>query len=256
MQIQGASAIVTGGASGLGNATVKMLHSLGARVVIADVIDERGQAAAQELGDGAVFVKTDVTDEAAGQQAVDTAVAQHGGLNILINCAGIGGAIKILNRDGTVHDLEKYRRIITVNLIGTFNMLRLSAAAMAKGTPNAGGERGVIVNTASVAAYEGQIGQAAYASSKGGIIALTLPAAREFARQGIRVMAIAPGIFDTDMLAKVPEPVRKTLGESVPFPSRLGQPEEYAGLIRHIIENPMLNGESIRIDGALRMAPK
>ena len=256
MDIKGTSAIVTGGASGLGNATVKMLHSLGARVVIADVIDERGQAAAQELGDGAVFVKTDVTDEAAGQQAVDTAVAQHGGLNILINCAGIGGAIKILNRDGSVHDLEKYRRIITVNLIGTFNMLRLSAAAMAKGAPNAGGERGVIVNTASVAAYEGQIGQAAYASSKGGIIALTLPAAREFSRQGIRVMAIAPGIFDTDMLAKVPEPVRKTLGESVPFPSRLGQPEEYADLIRHIIENPMLNGESIRIDGALRMAPK
>jgi NAD(P)-dependent dehydrogenase (short-subunit alcohol dehydrogenase family) len=249
MEIKGASAIVTGGASGLGNATVKLLHSQGARVVIADVIDERGEAVAQELGDGAVFVKTDVTDAAAGQQAVETAVSKHGGLNILINCAGIGGAIKILNKDGTVHDLEKYRRIITVNLIGTFNMLRLSAAAMTRGEPNPGGERGVIVNTTSVAAYEGQIGQAAYASSKGGILALTLPAAREFARQGIRVL-------DTDMLAKVPEPVRKTLGESVPFPSRLGQPEEYARLAQHIIENPMLNGESIRIDGALRMAPK
>jgi 3-hydroxyacyl-CoA dehydrogenase/3-hydroxy-2-methylbutyryl-CoA dehydrogenase len=256
MQIHGASAIVTGGASGLGNATVKLLHSLGARVVIADVIDERGEAAAQELGDGAVFVKTDVTDEAAGQRAVDTAVSKHGGLNILVNCAGIGGAIKILNKDGTVHDLETYRRIITVNLIGTFNMLRLAAAAMAKGQPNAGGDRGVVVNTASVAAYEGQIGQAAYASSKGGIVALTLPAAREFARQGIRVMAVAPGIFDTEMLARVPEPVRKTLGESVPFPSRLGQPREYARLIQAIIENPMLNGETIRIDGALRMAPK
>jgi NAD(P)-dependent dehydrogenase (short-subunit alcohol dehydrogenase family) len=187
---------------------------------------------------------------------VDTAVSKHGGLQILINCAGIGGAMKILNKDGSVHDLEKYRRIITVNLIGTFNMLRLAAAAMAKGQPNAGGERGVIVNTASVAAYEGQIGQAAYASSKGGIVALSLPAAREFARQGIRVNAVAPGIFDTEMLARVPEPVRKTLGESVPFPSRLGSPAEYADLIRHIIENPMINGESIRIDGALRMAPK
>jgi NAD(P)-dependent dehydrogenase (short-subunit alcohol dehydrogenase family) len=256
MDIKGTSAIVTGGASGLGNATVKMLHGLGARVVIADVIEDRGEAAAKELGDGAVFVKTDVTDEAAGRQAVDTAVEKHGGLNILINCAGIGGAIKILNKDGSVHDLEKYRRILTVNLIGTFNMLRLGAAAMAKGEPNAGGERGVIVNTASVAAYEGQIGQAAYASSKGGIVALSLPAARELARQGIRVNAIAPGIFDTEMLARVPEPVRKTLGQSVPFPSRLGLPEECAGLIQHIIENPMINGESIRIDGALRMAPK
>jgi len=256
MEIKGASAIVTGGASGLGNATVKLLHSLGARVVIADVIEDRGEAAAKELGDGVVFVKTDVTDEAAGQNAVNTAVSKHGGLNILVNCAGIGGAIKILNKDGSVHDLEQYRRIITINLIGTFNMLRLGAAAMAKGQPNADGERGVIVNTASVAAYEGQIGQAAYASSKGGIVALSLPAAREFARQGIRVNAVAPGIFDTDMLAKVPEPVRKTLGQSVPFPSRLGQPAEYARLIQSIIENPMLNGECIRIDGALRMAPK
>jgi NAD(P)-dependent dehydrogenase (short-subunit alcohol dehydrogenase family) len=256
MDIKGTSAIVTGGASGLGNATVKMLHGLGAKVVIADVIEDRGEAAAKELGDGVLFVKTDVTDEAAGQQAVDTAVSKHGGLNILISCAGIGGAMKILNKDGSVHDLEKYRRVITVNLIGTFNMLRLGAAAMAKGQPNAGGERGVIVNTASVAAYEGQIGQTAYASSKGGIVALSLPAARELARQGIRVNAIAPGIFDTEMLARVPEPVRKTLGQAVPFPSRLGLPEEYSGLIRHIIENPMINGESIRIDGALRMAPK
>jgi 3-hydroxyacyl-CoA dehydrogenase/3-hydroxy-2-methylbutyryl-CoA dehydrogenase len=256
MEIKGASAVVTGGASGLGNATVKLLHSLGARVVIADVIEDRGEAAAKELGDGVVFVKTDVTDEAAGQNVVSTAVSKHGGLNILVNCAGIGGAMKILAKDGSTHDLEQYRRIITVNLIGTFNMLRLGAAAMAKGQPNADGERGVIVNTASVAAYEGQIGQAAYASSKGGIVALTLPAAREFARQGIRVNAVAPGIFDTEMLARVPEPVRKTLGESVPFPSRLGQPAEYARLIQSIIENPMLNGECIRIDGALRMAPK
>jgi len=256
MDIKGTSAIVTGGASGLGNATVKMLHGLGAKVVIADVIEDRGEAAAKELGEGVIFVKTDVTDEAAGRNAVDTAVSKHGGLSILVNCAGIGGAIKILNKDGSVHDLEQYRRIITINLIGTFNMLRLGAAAMAKGQPNPDGERGVIVNTASVAAYEGQIGQAAYASSKGGIVALSLPAAREFARQGIRVCAVAPGIFDTDMLAKVPEPVRKTLGESVPFPSRLGQPAEYARLIQSIIENPMLNGECIRIDGALRMAPK
>jgi NAD(P)-dependent dehydrogenase (short-subunit alcohol dehydrogenase family) len=255
MEIKNSSVIVTGGASGLGAATARRLRGLGAKVVIADLLTEAGEALAGELGDGALFSPTDVTSEASVVRTVQLAVERHSGLQILVNCAGIGGAMKILGKEGP-HDLGHYSKIIQVNLIGTFNMLRLSAQAMAAGAPGAGGERGVIVNTASAAAFEGQIGQAAYASSKGGIVGLTLPAARELARHGIRVVAIAPGLFDTPMLARVPEAAKASLGEQVPFPSRLGRPEEYAALVQHIVENPMLNGEVIRLDGALRMGPK
>ena len=255
MRISGCSAVVTGGASGLGAATARRLVSVGASVVIADLNQEHGQALAVDLGERARFVATDVTDEISVRQALSEAVDRHGGLHILVNCAGIVGAEKILGKNGA-HDLKHFARVIQVNLIGTFNALRLAAEIMEQNQPNEEGERGVIINTASVAAFDGQIGQAAYASSKAGIAGLTLPAARELARFGIRVMAIAPGIFDTPMLASLPEPARKSLGEQVPFPSRLGRPDEYAALAQHIIENPMLNGETIRLDGAIRMAAR
>lgn len=255
MEITGISAVVTGGASGLGAATVRRLRAGGAKVMIADRNVETGNALAQELGEGALFAEVDVADEATMTAAFDRAVSQHGGLHVLVNCAGVGMAQKILGREG-IHDLDVFNFVIKVNLVGVFNGLRLAAARMQNNEPNAGGERGVIINTASVAAFDGQIGQAAYSASKGGIVALTLPAARELARFGIRVVTIAPGIFDTPLLAGLPEPARQSLGQQVPFPSRLGNPDEYGALAAHIIENPMLNGETIRLDGALRMGPK
>ncbi len=255
MLIDGKSAIVTGGASGLGLATVRKLHSLGAKVLIADLNQEAGKALEHELGEGTLFVETDVTQETSVKRAVELAVQQHGGIHLLVNCAGIAIAEKIVGKERP-HDLEHFTRVIQVNLIGTFNTLRLAAAAMAQNQPNKEGERGIIVNTASVAAFEGQIGQAAYAASKGGIVALTLPAARELARLGIRVVSIAPGIFDTPLLARLPERARISLGEQVPFPPRLGRPDEYAALVQHIVENVTLNGETIRLDGALRMGPR
>lgn len=255
MDIQNKVFLITGGGSGLGAATARLLVETGARVLIADVRAETGQAVAAELGPAAYFVQTDVAAEESVQTAIDTAVAAWGGLHGVVNCAGIAIAEKVLGKNGP-HDLAKFTRVIQVNLIGTFNVIRLAAAVMSRNEPTSGGERGVIVNTASVAAFEGQIGQAAYSASKGGVTAITLPLARELARFGIRVMAIAPGIFSTPMLAGLPEAAQESLAQQVPFPPRLGQPREYAALVRHIIENEMLNGEVIRLDGAIRMAPK
>jgi NAD(P)-dependent dehydrogenase (short-subunit alcohol dehydrogenase family) len=255
MELNGSTFIVTGGSSGLGAATVRRFQAAGARVVIADVNVELGQKLAAELGKTVAFQQVDVTRESDAQAAVDTAREQFGGLQGLVNCAGIGPAERVVGRKGP-HRLESFARVIGVNLIGAFNMIRLAAAAMATGTPNAAGERGVIVNTASVAVWDGQIGQAAYAASKGGIVAMTLPVARELAASGIRVCTIAPGIFQTPMLAGLPPEVQESLAKSVPFPQRLGHPDEYAALAQHIVENEMLNGECIRLDGALRMAPR
>ena len=255
MEIKDSTFIVTGGSSGLGAACARRLVSGGGRVIIADVQGEAGQVLAGELGAGARFVHTDVTSEASVQAAVETAGDSFGGLQGAINCAGIGVAMKVLSSRG-IHDLEAFARVIAVNLTGTFNVIRLAAEAMSKGEPNAAGERGVIVNTASVAAYEGQIGQAAYSASKGGVVGLTLPVARELARYGIRVNTIAPGLFDTPMLAGLPEKARQSLAGQVPFPSRLGDPAEFAALVQHVVENGMLNGEVIRLDGAIRMAPR
>ena len=254
MEITGRTVLVTGGGSGLGAATARMVVDHGGSVVLADVDKDRGERVAAELGERARFVATDVTDEASVRQAV--AVAADGeGLHAAVNCAGIAPAERVLGRQGP-HSLARFVAAIQVNLVGTFNVTRLAAEAMAGNGPLADGERGVIVHTASVAAFDGQIGQAAYAASKAGVAGMTLPIARELARLGIRVMAVAPGIFDTPMLAGLPEQVRASLGAQVPFPSRLGRPEEYAALVRHIVENPMLNGETIRLDGAIRMAPK
>lgn len=255
MQINGHTFLVTGGSSGLGAACARRLAGAGANVVLADVNSEVGAALAADLGDQARFVETDVTVEAPVQAAINTAVEQFGGLHGAINCAGVAIATKVVSSRGP-HDLELFNRVIAVNLSGTFNIIRLAAAVMAGQEPLANGERGVIINTASVAAFDGQIGQAAYSASKGGIVALTLPVARELARHGIRVMAIAPGIFDTPMLAGLPEAARQSLAQQVPFPQRLGDPGEFAALAQHIIENEMLNGEVIRLDGAIRMAPR
>jgi NAD(P)-dependent dehydrogenase (short-subunit alcohol dehydrogenase family) len=255
MELKGSIFLVTGGSSGLGAATVRRFHAAGARVVIADVNAEAGASLAAELGAAAAFCKTDVTSESEAQAAVDAALNRFGGLNGLVNCAGIGPAERVFGKKGT-HRLESFTRVVTVNLIGAFNMIRLAATAMVAGTSNPAGERGVIVNTASVAVWDGQIGQAAYAASKGGIVAMTLPIARELAQSGIRVCTIAPGIFDTPMLAGLPNEVQEALGRTVPFPARLGRPAEYAALAQHIVENEMLNGESIRLDGALRLAPR
>jgi len=254
MQLKDSTFIVTGGASGLGAATVRRFHAAGARVVIADVNVEAGQKLAAELGSKTIFCKTDVTSEVDAQATVDAA-AKLGALTGLVNCAGIGGAERTVSKKGP-HRLDLFTRIIGVNLIGTFNMIRLAAATMSTGTPNAAGERGVIVNTASVAAYDGQIGQAAYSASKGGIVGMTLPIARDLSGLGIRIVTIAPGLFHTPMMASLSPEIQDALGKSVPFPPRLGRPEEYAALAQHIIENEMLNGETIRLDGALRMAPK
>ncbi len=255
MQIADKTFIVTGAASGLGAATADMLVSAGANVVIADRDDAAGAVAAERLGGKARFARTDVTREEDAVAAIALAVSTFGNLGGLVNCAGVAPGEKVLGRDGP-HKLDNFARAISINLVGTFNMARLAAEAMAKSDPDAGGERGVIINTASIAAFDGQVGQAAYAASKAGVAGLTLPMARELARHGIRVMTIAPGIFRTPMMAAMPQEVQDSLGASVPFPSRLGEPGEYAALVRHIIENTMLNGEIIRLDGALRMAPK
>jgi NAD(P)-dependent dehydrogenase (short-subunit alcohol dehydrogenase family) len=252
MDISGKVFIVTGGASGLGEGTVRMLADQGAKVVIADLQVEKGQALAAEVG--GVFVKCDVSQEVDGQAAVAAATAA-GKLMGLVNCAGIAPAIKTVGKDGA-HPLANFSKTISVNLIGTFNMIRLAAEAMCKNTPEPTGERGVMISTASVAAYDGQIGQAAYSASKGGVVGMTLPIARDLARNGIRVMTIAPGIFATPMVEGLPQEVRESLAASVPFPSRLGMPQDYAKLVRQIFENEMLNGEVIRIDGAIRMAPR
>ena len=255
MDIQGSGAIVGGGASGLGEATARRLHADGAHVVIADMNDELGQGLADELGERATFVSTDVTDEAAVQEVVATATALGVTLRIAVSCAGIGWAGRVVGKRGS-HELEPFETVIRVNLIGTFNVMRLAAAAMVQNEPTASGERGVCVNTASIAAFDGQIGQIAYSASKGAIVSMTLPAARDLSSVGIRVCAIAPGTFDTPLLGKLPQEARETLGRSVPFPSRFGRPEEFAALVAHIVDNEMLNGEVIRLDGALRMPPR
>jgi NAD(P)-dependent dehydrogenase (short-subunit alcohol dehydrogenase family) len=252
MDISGKVFIVTGGASGLGEGTARMLASHSAKVVVADLQVERGGAVAQEIG--GLFVKCDVSQEADGQAVVAAAVGA-GKLMGLVNCAGIAPAIKTVGKDGA-HPLAAFSKTIMVNLVGSFNMIRLAAEAMCKNTPESTGERGVMISTASVAAYDGQIGQAAYAASKGGVVGMTLPIARDLARNGIRNMTIAPGIFGTPMLFQMPQEVQDALAASVPFPSRLGKPEDYAKLVHQIITNDMLNGEVIRLDGAIRMAPK
>lgn len=253
MELNGVAAIVTGGASGLGGATARLLAARGAKVAIFDVNAEAGEAAA--AGIGGAFFKVDVTDDAAVAQAVAAAEARHGIARVLVNCAGIAPAARTVGRDGAPHALDVFRKTIEINLIGTFNVLSKAAARMVAAEP-LGEERGVIVNTASVAAFEGQVGQAAYAASKGGVAGLTLPVARDLAQHGIRVVSIAPGLFLTPMMQGFPEHVQEALGKQVPFPNRLGRPEEYALLVESIVRNPMLNGETIRLDGAIRMAPR
>jgi len=255
MNVKDCIAVVTGGASGLGEATVRNFVSQGARAVILDIQVDRGEALAKELGGDVIFANADVTKEEDVQAAINKAINAFGGINVLINCAGVGDPGKVLGKKGPM-TLDFFKKIVGVNLIGTFNVIRLAVEKMAGNTPNEEGERGVIVNTASVAAYDGQIGQPAYAASKGGIVSMTLPIARECASYGIRVLTIAPGIFDTPMMASIPEEARISLGKMVPFPPRLGKPPEYAHLVQAIIENPMLNGECIRLDGSIRMAPR
>ncbi|MGH2340392.1 SDR family NAD(P)-dependent oxidoreductase [Segnochrobactraceae bacterium EtOH-i3] len=253
MQIADRVFLVTGAASGLGATVARHLSGLGAKVVIADIAD--GSPLAAELGAGARYIRTDVTSGEDGAAAVALAVADFGRLDGLVNCAGVAPSERVVGRDGP-HRLESFAKVVGINLIGTFNMVRLAADAIAKNAPDENGERGVIINTASIAAFDGQIGQAAYAASKGGVAALTLPVARELARSGIRVVAIAPGVFETPMMAAMPQEVRDSLGRTVPFPPRLGRPPEYAALVEHILSNGYLNGETIRLDGALRMAPR
>ncbi len=255
MEIRNNTFVVTGGASGLGAATVEMIVSEGGNAIIADLSKEAGQALASKLGKQTRFVECDVSREDHAKAAVEAATQQLGGLNGLVNCAGIAIGEKTVGRDGP-HRLDSFSRVITINLIGTFNMIRLAANAMAKQEPNADGERGVIINTASVAAFDGQVGQAAYSASKGGVVGMTLPIARDLSRNGIRVLTIAPDIFETAMLKGMPADVQESLGKQVPFPSRLGRPTEYAQLVQAIFSNVMLNGEVIRLDGAIRMAPK
>jgi 3-hydroxyacyl-CoA dehydrogenase / 3-hydroxy-2-methylbutyryl-CoA dehydrogenase len=255
MELETVKAVVTGGASGLGRATAARLIAAGARVALLDRAASAGAEVAKALGEAAVFTPADVTaaDEVAA--AMKSAHERCGGLNVLVNCAGIGTAMKTLGKSGPAK-LEEFTRVIQVNLIGTFNCIRLAAVHMAQNAPTADGERGVVINTASVAAFDGQIGQAAYSASKGGIVGMTLPVARDLAELGVRVVTIAPGIFETPLLGTLPEPVRASLAKQVPFPSRLGRPDEYAALACHIISNVMLNGETIRLDGAIRMAPR
>ena len=255
MQVSERVFLISGGASGLGEACARRLHGQGAKLVIADLNKDAGSALAQELGERARFAATDVCNAEQAQAAVDLALSEFGALHGNINCAGIAIGEKVVGRDGA-HALESFARCIQINLVGVFNMMRLSALAMSANEPDAGGERGIIINTASVAAYDGQIGQCAYSASKGGLVAMTLPAARELARSGIRVNTIAPGIFATPMMAGLPQDVQDALGKTVPFPPRLGAPDEFAQLAESIIGNSMLNGETIRLDGALRMAPK
>ncbi len=255
MEIKHNTFIITGGASGLGAATVTALHQAGANVIIADMNTEPGEALAAELGERVLFSQTDVTSETEAQATIDLALKQFGTLSGLVNCAGIGGASRTVGKHGP-HPLDVFSRTVQVNLIGSFNMARLAAAAMQQNEPTADHERGVIINTASIAAFDGQIGQTAYAASKGGIVGMTLPMARDLSSVGVRVVTIAPGLFLTPMLEALPEEVQESLGASVPYPSRLGKPAEFAAMVGHIINNVMLNGETIRLDGALRMAPK
>ena len=255
MKITGKTFIVTGGASGLGEATVREIVASGGNAVIADLNEELGNTLVGELGENTRFAKTNVTDEASAQAAVDLAVEAFGALNGVINCAGVGTPAKVVGKNGPA-SLDAFSLVVNVNLLGTFNMIRLACAAMQKQDGDHEGERGVIINTASIAAFDGQIGQAAYAASKGGVVAMTLPIAREMARSGIRVVTIAPGLFETPMLAGLPQEARDSLGKQVPFPSRLGRPAEFAALAKQIIENSMINGEVIRLDGAIRMAAK
>jgi len=255
VEIKDRTFVITGGGSGLGLATAKVLAASGANVVLLDVNEKAGAAAAESIGRQAIFARADVTDPDSVAAALRAAKEKFGALHGAINCAGIGAAQKTISKQGP-HDLAAFQRILTVNLVGTFNVIRLAAAAMAEREVPEGEERGVIINTASVAAFDGQIGQAAYSASKGGIVGMTLPIARDLASYGIRVVTIAPGIFDTPLLAGLPEPARISLGKQVPFPSRLGKPEEYGMLARAIVENPMLNGEVIRLDGAMRMGPR
>ncbi len=256
MNIRDCVAVVTGGASGLGEASVKMIVENGGKAVIFDLAEERANNLVAELGEGSVyFEKTDVTSEESIRTALENAKAKFGSINALVNCAGIVTGEKLIKKEG-IHSLDSFQKIINVNLVGTFNVIRLVSEQMIENDPNEFGERGVIINTASVAAFDGQIGQAAYSASKSGVVGMTLPIARELARYGIRVMSIAPGIFETPMFDILPEKARESLGKMVPFPSRLGKPSEYAHLAKSIFENPMLNGEVIRLDGAIRMQPK
>jgi NAD(P)-dependent dehydrogenase (short-subunit alcohol dehydrogenase family) len=255
MQINGRAFVVTGGASGLGRAAAEAIVAAGGKAVLLDVNAEAGKAAEQALGNSVRFAQADVTSEDEVKAALDVAVSAFGNLSGVVNAAGIGPAAKVLGKNGP-HPLDLFEKTVRINLVGTFNVIRLAAAVMTRNQPAESGERGVIINTASIAAYDGQIGQPAYAASKGGIVGLTLPVAREFAAAGIRCVTIAPGIFDTPLLAALPEAARVSLGQQVPFPSRLGRPAEYGALVRHILENEMLNGEVIRLDGALRMAPR
>jgi NAD(P)-dependent dehydrogenase (short-subunit alcohol dehydrogenase family) len=254
MQLAGSVAVITGGASGLGAATARLFGGAGAKLALFDLNAEAGNALAAEFGNNGLFVKVDVTNADDVQHALTQMQERFGSIHIVVNCAGVATAERVVSRQGPL-PLERFERVIQINLIGTFNVIRLAAALMMHNTPNAEGERGVIINTASVAAFDGQIGQPAYAASKAGVAGMTLPIAREFAAHGIRVVAIAPGVFDTPMVAGLPEPARQALSTVVPFPNRLGRPDEYAALARHIVENVMLNGETIRLDGALRLGP-
>ncbi|HEX7065461.1 MAG TPA: 3-hydroxyacyl-CoA dehydrogenase [Bacillales bacterium] len=255
MDIQGVTAVITGGASGLGEATVRNVVARGGNAVIFDVQEEKGKALADELGGKVRYEKTDVTDEDSVRASVEEAVNHFGSIGMVVNCAGIAIGEKTISKNGP-HDLGSFTKVIQVNLVGSFNVIRLAAEKMAENEPNEDGERGVIVNTASVAAFEGQIGQAAYSASKGGIVGMTLPIARDLSKHGIRVMTIAPGVFETPLFAKLPEKAREALGKMTPFPSRLGHAKEYARLVESIVGNPMLNGEVIRLDGAIRMGPQ
>lgn len=255
MQLKGLTAVVTGGASGLGEAVVRRFVKAGANAIIVDLNEEKGKALADELGSVAEFVRCDVSSEQDAQKVMSQAITRFTAIHILVNCAGIAPPARTVGKEGP-HSLAHFQKIININLVGSFNMIRLAAFEMSNNTPNEEGERGVIINTASVAAYDGQIGQAAYSASKGGIVAMTLPIARDLSRNGIRVMTIAPGIFKTPLMASLPEEAQQSLGQQVPFPSRLGRPDEYAQLAQSIVENAMLNGEVIRLDGAIRMAPK
>ncbi|MFS8650324.1 MAG: 3-hydroxyacyl-CoA dehydrogenase [Caldibacillus sp.] len=255
MDLSGRVAVVTGGASGLGEATVREIVTAGGKAVIFDLNEEKGNKLVKELGDQTIFVKVDVTSEENVQAGLERAIAEFGGVHILVNCAGIALAKKVLGRSG-VHDLASFNKVLQVNVVGTFNAIRLTAEKMAANEPNEEGERGVIINTASVAAFDGQIGQAAYSASKGAVVGMTLPLARDLAPFGIRVVSIAPGVFETPLFAGLPEKAQAALAKMTPFPPRLGKPQEYAKLVRAIVENPMLNGETIRLDGAIRMPPK
>jgi 3-hydroxyacyl-CoA dehydrogenase/3-hydroxy-2-methylbutyryl-CoA dehydrogenase len=255
MRIKDSVAVITGGASGLGEACVRSLSSLGAKVAILDIVAERGERLAAELGPDVIFVSADVTDDESVRAAIEKVVAAFGAIHVAINCAGVGEPGKVLSKKGPM-SLDFFKRVIQINLVGTLNIIRLAVEQMVKNVPDGEGEKGVIINTASIAAFDGQIGQAAYSASKAGVVGMTLPIARECAEYGIRVMTIAPGLFNTPMMAALPESVRVTMAQTVPFPKRLGRPDEYAALARHIIENPMLNGECIRLDGSIRMTAR